>query len=60
MLTILYFIFVQIPTDANKPGDSGKVDFSDNFDLIVFGFVPLILIILLLLYKRQKRKDREK
>ncbi|SDB37041.1 hypothetical protein SAMN03097699_0955 [Flavobacteriaceae bacterium MAR_2010_188] len=60
MLQLLNLIYIQISTDAPKPGDSGKLDLNNGFDLYVIVIGPIIMLGLYLLYKRQKRKDKEK
>ncbi|TXD84294.1 adenylosuccinate synthetase [Subsaximicrobium wynnwilliamsii] len=55
-----YSLLLQIPTDVPKPGDSGTVDLSEPFDLIVFIILPIVFVILYFVWKRNKKRDRDK
>lgn len=59
MQNILALIPLQIPSYSQKPGESGTVDLTRPFDLIVFIILPIILIILYFAWKRMKKRDRE-
>ncbi|EGV44805.1 adenylosuccinate synthetase [Bizionia argentinensis JUB59] len=50
-------LLLQIPTNAPNPGDSGTVDLTKPFDLIVFIILPIIIVILYFIWKRNKKRD---
>ncbi|MFC5195083.1 adenylosuccinate synthetase [Bizionia hallyeonensis] len=59
MLNILSLRF-QIPTQSQNPGDSGTIDLSQPFDLIVYIILPIFFIIIYFLWKRMKKQDKNK
>ncbi|OBX26482.1 adenylosuccinate synthetase [Gelidibacter algens] len=59
MQNIIFPLLLQIPTNAPNPGDSGTVDLSEPFDLIVFIILPIVFVILYFIWKRNKKRDRE-
>ncbi|TYB76283.1 adenylosuccinate synthetase [Bizionia myxarmorum] len=59
MQNILSLIILQIPSYSQKPGDSGTIDLTRPFDLIVFIILPIVFIILYFAWKRMKKRDQE-
>ena len=60
MRNTLYSLVMQKSSFTPNPGDSGTVDLSRPFDLIVFVITPIVIVILYFLWKRAKKKDQEK
>ncbi|MCX7549622.1 adenylosuccinate synthetase [Xanthomarina sp. F2636L] len=59
MRNILYSLVIQKSSFTQNPGDSGTVDLSKPFDLIVFVILPIILVILYFIWKRTKKQDED-
>ncbi|HLV38869.1 adenylosuccinate synthetase [Xanthomarina sp.] len=60
MRNTLYALVLQKSSFTPNPGDTGTVDLSRPFDLIVFVITPIVLVILYFIWKRMKKKDKEK
>jgi len=48
----------QIPTDVPNPSNNTAVDFSEPANIIVFIVLPVVIAIFILLWYRQKQKDK--
>lgn len=59
MQNLFHTLVIQIPTNAPNPGDSGTVDLTKPFDLIVFIILPVIFVILYFVWKRNKKQKRD-
>lgn len=59
MKNIVYPLVFQIPTNAPNPGDSGTVDLSKPFDLIVFIILPIVFVVLYFIWKRNKKREND-
>ncbi|OBX24079.1 adenylosuccinate synthetase [Bizionia algoritergicola] len=59
MLNIL-LLLPQIPSQSQNPGESGTIDLSQPFDLIVYIILPIFFIIIYFLWKRMKKRDENK
>ncbi len=66
---ILYFILTlfplksisQIPTEVPHPDNNSPVDFSNPADIIIYIVLPVIVIILYFVWRKNaRRKDDEK
>lgn len=57
--TLYYLLAVQKSNYAPNPGDSGTVNLSKPFDLIVFVVLPIVVVILYFIWKRSKKRDEE-
>ncbi|EMQ93864.1 MULTISPECIES: hypothetical protein [Xanthomarina] len=57
MQNTLYFLMIQKSTYSQNPRDSGIVDLTRPFDLIVFVILPIIIIVLYFIWKKQKKQD---
>jgi|AntDeeMetagen681_2_1112603.scaffolds.fasta_scaffold60324_2 hypothetical protein len=58
MLTRLYLLLLQVPMGTPKPGDTQPLDLSDPFELIMFVIMPIVILILYFLWKRDKKKHK--
>ncbi|MEO8934206.1 MAG: adenylosuccinate synthetase [Xanthomarina sp.] len=59
MQNAIYLLIIQKSSYTQNPGDSGTVDFTKPFDLIVFIIVPILVIILYFIWKGYKKRDKE-
>ncbi|TYA59012.1 adenylosuccinate synthetase [Formosa maritima] len=59
MQSTLYLLVLQKSSYTQNPGDSGTVDLTKPFDLIVFIILPIIIIALYFIWKRKKKRDRD-
>ncbi len=57
MLQIFYFL--QLPMGSRNPDDNNPIDITDPFDLIMYIILPILLLIFYLLWKRNKKNDRD-
>jgi membrane protein DedA with SNARE-associated domain len=48
---------IQKSTYSQNPRDSGIVDLTRPFDLIVFVILPIIIVVLYFIWKKQKKQD---
>jgi len=51
-------VFSQIPTEVPKPQDNTPVDFSKPGNIIVFIVIPVVVILLVLIWRNKRRKDQ--
>ncbi|MFI8604190.1 adenylosuccinate synthetase [Cellulophaga baltica] len=54
MLNILYLF--QIPMGTRNPDDNGPIDFSSPFDVIMYIIMPVLMILLYIFWRRNKKK----
>lgn len=54
----LYSLIIQKPYVTQNPGDSGGIDLTRPFDLIVFIILPIVIVILYFIWKQQKKRDK--
>lgn len=59
MRNILYSLVIQKSSYTQNPGDSGTIDLTKPFDLIVFIILPIVIIILYFIWKRTKKRENE-
>ncbi|HLV70702.1 MAG TPA: hypothetical protein VKY34_08335 [Xanthomarina sp.] len=52
-------LLLQIPTNSPSPGDSGTIDLTEPFDLIVFIVLPIMIVLLYLVWRRKKKQDSD-
>ncbi|MFV0572145.1 MAG: adenylosuccinate synthetase [Xanthomarina gelatinilytica] len=57
MQSTLYFLMTQKSTYSQNPRDSGVVDLTRPFDLIVFVILPIIIIVLYFIWKKKKQDE---
>ncbi|WP_405604892.1 adenylosuccinate synthetase [Polaribacter sp. Asnod1-A03] len=58
-MNILYKLpFLQLPMGTPNPDDNKPLDTSDPFEVIVFMVLPVVVIILYFLWKKQKNKKK--
>jgi hypothetical protein len=55
----LFMPFIQIPTGTPNPSDGSQFDFSSPFDVIVYIILPLVIVVLFFLYRKQQKNDRK-
>lgn len=56
----LFNSFLQIPTGTPNPSDGSKFDFTSPFDVIVYIVLPIVIVILYVLYRKQRAKDKNR
>ena len=59
MQNSLFLFVLQKSIYTPNPGDSGSVDLTKPFDLIVFVILPIVVVILYFIWKRTKKRDEE-
>ena len=60
MLNKLIISLLQLPPGAQNPDDNTPIDLSNPFDLIVYILLPIAIIILYILWKRMKKRDKDR
>jgi heme/copper-type cytochrome/quinol oxidase subunit 2 len=58
MLNKLYLLLIQLPIGTPNPDDNKPIDFTNTFDVIVYIILPVVIIILYILWRKQK-KDKK-
>ncbi|MFA5298557.1 MAG: hypothetical protein WC389_10180 [Lutibacter sp.] len=58
LVFISAFAYGQKPTNAPRPQNYSKVDLSKWFDIIAFIILPIIIVFLYLLWRKQVRKRK--
>ncbi|WP_179334880.1 adenylosuccinate synthetase [Winogradskyella costae] len=56
MQTTIQLLRAQIPQGTPNPGENTSIDISRPFDLIVYIILPILLIVVLLVWRQKKRK----
>ena len=56
MLALRFIQLLQLPFGSRNPDDNKPVDMSDPFEVIVFIVLPIIIVILYFLWRRDKKK----
>jgi len=54
----LIFFLLQVPMGTPKPSDTKPLDLSNPFELIMFVIMPIVILILYFLWKKDKKKHR--
>ena len=57
-MMLLNFL-LQIPTGTPNPSDGSQFDFSSPFDIIMYIILPIVIVILYILYRKQRAKDNQ-
>lgn len=55
----LFNFLLQIPTGTPNPSDGEAFDFSSPFDVVMFIVLPIVIVILYILYRKQRKRDKE-
>lgn len=50
--------YSQIPKEVPKPQNNSPVDFSEPANIILFIVLPILVIILVIIWRNKKRKDK--
>lgn len=58
MLYKLYPLLLQLPIGTRNPDDNKPIDLTSPFDVIVYIILPLVVIVLYIIWKRKKKKDK--
>ncbi|HEY9168372.1 MAG TPA: hypothetical protein VIN72_02690 [Lutibacter sp.] len=58
-LFITGFIYGQKPTHSQNPQDNTPIDLNNLFDVIVFIILPIVVVIIYFLWRKQVKNDRE-
>lgn len=58
LVFISAFAYGQQPTHSTGPQDYSKVDLNNWFDIIAFIILPIVILILYLLWRKQVRKRK--
>ncbi len=53
------FIYAQQPTQAPGSQNNSPIDLSNWFDIIVYIILPLCMVLLYFLWRRQVKRDNE-
>jgi heme/copper-type cytochrome/quinol oxidase subunit 2 len=57
ILLISGFVFAQKPSEI--PGDTGKVELTETSDVIIYIFIPILIMILYFIWKKRKKNGSE-
>ncbi|WP_194767505.1 adenylosuccinate synthetase [Tamlana sp. I1] len=52
-------LVLQLPMGTPNPDDNKPLDLSDPFEVIVFIVLPVIIVILYFLWRKQKQKNKK-
>jgi heme/copper-type cytochrome/quinol oxidase subunit 2 len=53
------FVYGQLPTHAPNPQDNTPIDLNNLFDIIVYIVLPIGMLILYFLWRRQVKNNRK-
>lgn len=58
MLNLLCPLLLQLPIGTRNPDDNSPIDFTSNFDVIVYIILPVLMVIFYILWRKKKKKDK--
>ncbi|WP_242120499.1 adenylosuccinate synthetase [Aestuariivivens sediminicola] len=58
ILVSLLNSYLQLPPGTRNPDDNAPLDFTDPFNVIMFIILPIAAVVLYIVWRKQKKKDR--
>ncbi|WP_191859513.1 adenylosuccinate synthetase [Hanstruepera ponticola] len=59
MQNIRQLVISQLPPGTRNPDDISPIDISKPFNIIVFIILPILIIILYLIWRKQKNRNKD-
>lgn len=56
----IYPLLLQLPIGSRNQDDNNPIDLTSAFDIIVYIVLPILMIIFYILWRKKKRKDKDK